>query len=764
MCPILPRGSVTRQPSTQQQPTSQLPTIPGGDKEEKEVTRGDGASGSPTETTSPSVTMAIETVSREDDHLESESVSQGIFEEADTREPEVQVQEEVVSALHGDQEAVNQMDVDSGPYFQPPKPPRRVSLLEYKERMKGRRKHSTEETPRQHEGADMEGQKVEDETVLQSTQGDAGASETVPGVEREQESDTRQKETRVDQLDSEAVAEDSSAMAGRVLQQSAVHLQQEGHQEVEKMEETSKELSEEPVPSTEGKVATKAVEQPPPSKVVEVIRKVAEASSKASTSPSKVVEVIRKVAEASSKASTSPSKVVEVIRKVAEASSKASNSSSKVVEVIREVAEASSKASASPSKVAVELRSQTASEVVEPLSKVAASPCSVAESSQAVEGPQGEDEDGSIEWPDEERRSCLVSDEGARDAHTAVEHKSVEKEDAGSEKETGRGVELGESSRDRGKQETDEERERQLSGGKEKKQGEAEREQEKEKKKEWANKMEELDKDWRTKREKEKRLSRKIGKPVESRKPPTSIGEQIPTHSSPFVPPQKRFGIRQRARYPLAIPPQVIPPHQPTPTQPFLGYAPHPPHPFHQPPAPAFPPPPHPPPPPLQQADVWSMFGSLFAQHNLFPAEDTPMPPQRTPSPLRPPAMHFGSPGRSPSPPRRAPSPDLGSPHGRKSRSPEPVSSSPMTPSLSNPSANPKPLDAKQFKIISELIKQTTVKKCDASVQIVPPRMISEGTQDGRGFRLKSRAVQVRIKTQESSTNTDANRPEFHHR
>ena len=380
--------------------------------------------------------------------------------------------------------------------------------------------------------------------------------------------------------------------------------------------------------------------------------------------------------------------------------------------------------------------------------------------------------EGLIEWPDEERqkRGRPVSDDVALVSDAAGELKSqkLEKEAAESGNETERDTEMEVSAKSQG----EEEREQRLSGGsREKQQEETERELEKEKK-EWAKKMEDQDKVWRARREKkqerEKRLARQIGKPVESWKPP-SFSEPIPTHSSPFVPAQQRFNIpiHPRPHFSLGLPPPALAP-QPPPPQPFLGF-PHPPHPFHhQPPAPTCPPPPHPPPAP---ADMWSMFGSLFAQHNLFPAEEPPPPPPRTPSPLRPPAMNFGSPRRSLSPPRRASSPRLvsptrsgslpQSPRGGKSRSPEPA----PFPLRSNlPNANPKPLDAKQFKIISELIKRTTVKKCDASVQIVPPRMISEGTQDGKGFRLRCTAVQVRARTKDSSTNTIADRPEFHHR
>ena len=865
MSSIVPRVSVLRQLSAQQRPTSQLPTIPDKDEEKRgERTAGeDGTTMKTAHLTSTSVTKAVETVTTDDGgRAKSESIPQELLEEAEMREPDLQVQEEVVSGLQSDQESSDLMDVDSDPYFQPPRPPRRVSLLEYKERMKGKRKQSTEEP--QHEETEAEHQKVKQKSLPQLTQGNVGTGEKVPGVGKE---DTQQEKTRVNQSRSEAVAKDASVavtMASRVLQlQSAIHLRQQEHQGAEKTD-TLKHLLEQPATPTDGskmvepssrivvepsgevaKTPSRVATSPSkvvvesPSQVVESPSQVIESpsqvtgSSKVAASPSQVTESSKVAASPSqvtesSKVAASPSQVTESSKvaaypsqvtessKVAASPSEVAASPSQVVESPSQVT-GSSKVAASPSQVTESSKvaaspsqltesskvaaspsqltesskvaaspsevAASPSQVVESpsqvtgSSKVAASPSQVTESSkvaaspsqltESVEAPGGKDVEGLIEWPDEERqkRGRPVSDDVPLVSDAAGERKSqrLEKEAAESGNETERDTEMEVSARSQGEKE---EREQRLSGGsRDKQQGEAERELEKEKKKEWAKKVEDQDKVWHARREREKRLARKIGKPVESWKPPTSFREQIPTHSSPFAPAQQRFNIpfHPRPHFPLGISPPAIPP-QPPPPQPFLGF-PHPPHPFHhQPPAP----PPHPPPPP---ADMWSMFGSLFAQHNLFPAEEPPPPPPRTPSPLRPPAMNFGSPRRSLSPPRRAPSPHLSSPthsgslpqspHGGKSRSPEPA----PFPSRSNlPSANPKPLDAKQFKIISELIKRTTVKKCDVSVQIVPPRMISEGTQDGKGFRLRSTAVQVRARTKDSSTDTITDRPEFHHR
>ena len=72
---------------------------------------------------------------------EGASAPMEVMEEEVVRESDLQVQEEIVSALQSEQK---QLDQDPGPYFQPPRPPRRVSLLEYKERKEKRRFPSEE--------------------------------------------------------------------------------------------------------------------------------------------------------------------------------------------------------------------------------------------------------------------------------------------------------------------------------------------------------------------------------------------------------------------------------------------------------------------------------------------------------------------------------------------------------------------------------------------------------------------------------------------
>ena len=316
----------------------------------------------------------------------------------------------------------------------------------------------------------------------------------------------------------------------------------------------------------------------------------------------------------------------------------------------------------------------------------------------------------------------------------------------------------------------------------------------------WKERLEELGKEWRKKRgkemeEKEKGIARKPVKPLGSRKSSTSYGDphvaphssssQFPSGHSRFSIPLHR-GSGFHSPHPLPLPPPSMPRPRPPPPQPFLGFTPHP---FHQPPATPFTPP-HPPQPP----DIWSMFGSLFAQHNLFPAEEPPPPPPRPPSPPLPP-LHYSPPrGLSPchsSPrrmsPQRSPSPHQdSSPHYSPSpcSSPAPMGVSPSSgpaaffsrararsrsrsssPVPKSQPLEPKPsqLDAKQFRFISELVKRTTVKKCDIAVQAVSPRKVSEGTQDGRGFRLCSTAVQVKARTRDVSTYTDI-KTEVQHR
>ena len=412
--------------------------------------------------------------------------------------------------------------------------------------------------------------------------------------------------------------------------------------------------------------------------------------------------------------------------------------------------------------------------------------------------PQQDSGPDTINWSttgsDEARKKCQGSDPS---------EVSIQQESKDSDKET----EVRKPAMDEPMEEVDEEKERKEKDERSKERTEKvrvdNREREKrrehcqEKERERSKRLEEIEKERRRKKERdrmkeerekerakeerEKKMSRKASKPVEPWKS-SSYNESLIAHTSPAP----RFGIPIHRGpgfhpHPMPIPPPAIPPPQPPPPQPFIGF-PHTHHhiPFHQPPPPPFTPP-HPHPPPLPQPDVWNMFGNLFAQHGLFPADDPPLPPPRSPSPP-PPSRHFSSPRRKSPSPRHSPPPHNNrplSPPPPRPRSTSPPASQgsraspepppppfppPRTKSGSpSPSSQPRQLDAKQFRIISELIKKTTVKKCDVSVQVVPPRMISEGTQDGSGFRLRSTAVQVKARTYNVSTYTEC-KPEVQDR
>lgn len=277
--------------------------------------------------------------------------------------------------------------------------------------------------------------------------------------------------------------------------------------------------------------------------------------------------------------------------------------------------------------------------------------------------------------------------------------------------------------------------------------------------------IEELEREWRRKREEEKQARKATKTP--------DYNELLLKHTQSPGQPRFTIPVHHGPRY--NRPPSSFPlPRPRPPLQPFVGF----PHaPYHQaPPVPFAPPPPHPPPP--AQTDVWSMFGSLFAQHNLFPSEDPPPPPPRSPSPPLPPLQYssprilsptrHSSPSHQVLPPARLSSPPPSSSTSlsprRKSHSPEPspfhpqTQSGPSSPVSKVATVEPKPsqLDAKQFRIISELIKKTTVIKTDVSVQTLPPRLVSEGTQSGSGFQLLSTALQVNVKTCETSTGANS--------
>ena len=562
-------------------------------------------------------------------------------EEEKGGECEVQVQEEVVAVL-SEQDEADQMEVDADPFFQAPKPPpRRVSLLEYKERMREKKKPTSEEQP-QRRVSGGNSRKMERNVSPPLTE--AGPSEPEPVAKEEIEKDDSQ---------------------GRDIEL--------------------------PKEKEEGQNATVAVES----------------------------HILQSV----------------IVNQLEE---KKSDSQTQVSEA-------------------------TVSEATVSEATVSSSSGKMADSSSVGQANR-------IEWSEKDthNKRDTITDEVSSVSSAPVVEKKASAEEAGvSEVETEReGKVMEDHTQGESKEREVLEEQKKVEKKTDKKQ------EEKERKRQILNKDRRL---WKEKErklaleEREKRAPKKVVKPLESWKPPVSHSEPIPTHPSPFPPAQQRFNIPvhpvPRFHHPHHIsllPSPMAPPPQPAHPQSLLGY---PPHPFHQaqpppPPAPAFH---HPPPPPQPPPDVWGMFGNLFAQRNMFPSDDPPAPAPRSPSPHPP--VNFGSPHhRSPSPLHFAP-PHMtppGSPRGQKSRSPDPQSRK-KSGSLS-PATEPKPLDAKQFKIISELIKRTAVKKCDAAVQVVPPRMISEGTQDGRGFRLRNTAVQVGVKTCNRSTLTERGRPQVQHR
>ena len=610
----------------------------------------------------------------------AESVPVEAMEEDVVRESDLQVQEEVIFALQ------KPPDQDSGPYFQPPRPPRRVSLLEYKERKEKKR--------------------------LPSDEVRFGESEV---------STTQVKESKIMQPLTEAG--DETGESTKCQPKSKV---QDGQSATLVISATHRHESSEFTQSAPKTTPTDSGGGDSPA--MDSVTNSSPVGANKELDPHLGTSLI-----------TDQTRVPSSI----EWPTVMSNETKKMVPL---------------------------SVTVSPVTEV------------PTEKTRGVNEDGQSETVPAANETLLSEPQ----LHSIEESKKTQKE-----KEEEKRSEEKEASR----KEKGQERE------KEKKQAERvtapERRGKRDRGKEWEERLEELEVEWRKKREKERKeveereksLARKSVKPLESRKSSTGYSDpHLAPHSAspPFPPGQPRFPIPLHHRpgfhptHPLPIPPPAMPPPHPPPPQPFLGF---PPHPFHQPPPTPFTPS-HPPQPP----DIWSMFGNLFAQHNLFPTEDPPPPPPRPPSPPLPP-LHYSSPrGLSPchsSPrrmsPRHSPPPHReSSPHLSPPRSsPTPMSMSPTGPApfhsrarsrSSSPvpksqALDPKPrqLDAKQFRIISELIKRTTVKKCDVAVQAVPPRMVSEGTQEGRGFRLCSTAVQVKTRTRTIFTHTDL-KPEVQHR
>lgn len=590
-------------------------------------------------------------------------------------ESDFQVQEEVVSIVQNEQVA-DQMEVDFGPYFQAPKPPRRVSLLEYKERMKGKKR--SEETQ------DLDASAI------------AQAKQMKPLTEGGEKDDCTM-----------------------IIEEETVKPKPQDVQ-------MSKPTVKAPIPQD---------------------------------------------------TNVSGSSVSQTLH---------------------------------PVTVDVNMADSTAK--IYPLSEKHSSPVSSSHTGNASQ-PKDINEPSSIQWPSDSSSEMKKKDQLSATSGPVTQMISEKRKQSLTEVPAGGRLEREVQSphrREEDKQGREREREEKvrskekLKEEKEKKLNEDEEDwkrkwekEEREKERNQEEDLEEREKDkeraerseLRKEKDREKNLTSKVidvaSKTGEAWKSSSSYSDpRLPARgASPSAHPTFNIPIHVPTKSPrfhphrFPLPRPTVPIPQPPPPQPFLGFPPHPHPPF---PAPFNPPPPRPAP----QTDVWNMFGNLFAQHNLFPAEEPPPPPPHSPSPPPLPPLRFGSsrqmsPRRSP-PPHRVSSPCL-SPPSRRSptpmspRSPSPspdripfrsrTKSRSQSPVKKTLALDPKPrqLDAKQFRIISDLVKRTTVDKCDASVQVVPPRMVSEGTQDGRGFKLCNTASQVGAKTRDASTLTDL-QPKLKHR
>ena len=670
MLPLQRQAQVPRQPSAQSQKQQQPPPLEHPLTESVEEKSESGGTSVKTDvSSSPHSLTTVESDAMHVSEQEVSNVGEGesvVMEEEVVRESDLQVQEEIISALQSEQK---HLDQDPGPYFQPPRPPRRVSLLEYKERKEKRRFPSEE----------MLSGESEVSTTLQV------------------------KEPKVIQPPTEAGDKTSEST------------------------ECQPNLDDQSMKS--------------PSHKHEITLRSEFPQSVSETKPTESGRGYGPAQDSGKQSSpVCASKDLDPCL--------STSLTTEQIHVPSSIEWPTVKSSETKKNVPL---SATATPVTEvPIEKTEG----------VTEGPQSE---------------AVLTQQSEPQLHKIEEKKKSQKEKEEEKREKKS------SEKEALRKEKDQEREKQVE-----KESVPERRGKRDSRGiDWEEKLEELEKEWRKKREKEmeekeKGIARKPVKPLGSRKAstsphvaPHSSSPQFPSGHSRFPIPLHR-GPGFHPPHPLQIPPPSIPHPRPPPPQPFLGF---PSHPFHQPPPAPFTPP--------QPPDIWSMFGSLFAQHNLFPTEEPPPPPPRPPSPPLPP-VHYSSPrGLSPchsSPrrmsPRQSPSPRRDSlPHC----SPSPCSSpTPMCVSPSGPAAffsrararsrsrssspvpksqplEPKPrqLDAKQFRIISELIKRTTVKKCDIAVQAVSPRKVSQGVQDGRGFRLRSTAVQVKARTWDVSTHTD---------
>lgn len=625
------------------------------------------------------------------DDGENENIPDEVVEE-EVRDSDLQVHEEVVLAVHSDHEMSDQMEIDSGPYFHPPRPPRRVSLLEYKERMKGKKKYPSDE-PQQ---GDSE-KPSEKESCVMSPLNEGVKDNIVPQPSKLHDIQQAIMAVKKSPAIKDASGHVAVAVASHFLR-SVIDTKMADNNFKDSLKQSS-----------EQQITKKATNTP--------------------NNP-----VIQQGHEPSS---------IKWPTIDSDESREENQESSRVIS----------------SEVSVEIESENTKEKIDVKKTVNNEPMEVVEKELQVKNSTSV-----CEQKDEEEDKKLQENKESKQKEEMEKKREQEKEREWAkrleelEREWKKKKERERIKEEKEKQRIKEERERErIREGREKERLKEEKEK---------NRMKEV---------RERKMARKAAKPVESWKPSNFPSNQkrfnIPIRHGPTFHPRPR---------PIPIPAPVIPPPQPPPPQPFIGF----PHtPFHQPPPAPFVPP-HPRPPPLPQPDVWSMFGNLFVQHNLFPAEEPPPPPPRSPSPPLPsnrfspprrksprrsPPLHRSSPPPHIDPPRpRSTSPTV-SPHHRispepasfpirrKSGSPSPVSKPwPLEP-------KPRQLDAKQFRVISELVKRTTVKKCDVSVQAVPPRMVSEGTQDGTGFRLCSTAVQVKARTYSVATLTDC-KPEIQDR
>lgn len=575
--------------------------------------------------------------------------------ENEMTESDLQVQEEVVSVVQNEQ-VTDQMEVDFEPYFQAPKPPRRVSLLEYKERMKGKKRYPSEGTP------DLEAitiPQAKELRVIKPLTEEGDKSDSVMNVEEDEAVKTKSPD-------------------------------------VQKAEPT----------------------------------------------------VITPVSQGTN-----------------------------------------SLASPSPQPVTVDAKmDDSKAEICPQDSEKHSSPVSGKALTPNATQPKENYEPTSIQWPSdnirETRKDQLSATVGGITQMTSVEKRKqslIEMPGGGRlEREREEKEKLWKEEEKKWNEEEEQKKEEE-EREKERKREEKDLEDEKRKTRDKDPEVQEL-------RKEKGRETNLTGKAIDVATKTGETWKSSSGHSDPRLPSHTIPSGHQAYNIPIHAPTKPprfhshrlplthhnVPLPQPPPPQAFLGF-PHPPF-----PAPFNPPPPPPPPP---QTDVWNMFGNIFAQHNLFPTEEPPPPPPRSPSPPPLPPLRFSSsrqmsPRRSP-PPHRISSPHLSPPSRHSpmpmsprspSHSPERLpfrsrtksrSKSPVKPLILDP--KPRQLDAKQFRIISELVKKTAVNKCDASVQVVPPRMVSEGTQDGRGFKLCNTATQVETKTHDMSTLTDI-QPKLTHR